>query len=64
MIEIARVLSKDVPFVRIDLFSVNSRIFFSEFTLCPASGFMRFVPEKYDRIVGEWLELPEKRYGE
>lgn len=61
MIAIARALSKGVPFVRIDLFAVNNQIYFSEFTLCPASGFMRFVPEEYDRIVGEWLELPEKR---
>lgn len=61
MIEMAHILSKGVPFVRIDLFAVNNKIYFSEFTLCPASGFMRFVPEEYDRIVGGWLELPEKR---
>lgn len=60
MIQIARTLSAGVPFVRIDLFAVEGRVYFSEFTLCPASGFMKFVPEKYDRIVGEWLKLPDK----
>lgn len=61
MINIACVLSKNIPFVRIDLFAVNNVIFFSEFTLYPASGFMRFVPNEYDQIVGEWLKLPLKR---
>ena len=58
MIDIAKKLSKDVPFVRIDLFEVNNQVYFSEFTLCPASGLMPFVPKEYDHIVGEWLELP------
>ena len=59
MIEIAKKLSRGIPFVRIDLFEVDGNVFFSEFTLCPASGFMPFVPKEYDRIVGEWLDLPE-----
>ena len=58
MINIATVLSNGVPFVRIDLFEVDDRVFFSEFTLCPAAGFMPFVPEEYDLIVGDWLSLP------
>ena len=60
MIGIAKTLSAGVPFVRIDLFAVDGKVYFSEFTLCPASGLMRFVPEEYDRIVGSWLKLPNK----
>lgn len=60
MILIAKTLCKNIPFVRIDLFEVNNKVFFSEFTLYPASGFMPFVPPEYDRIVGEWLTLPNK----
>ena len=60
MIEIARKLSKDVPFVRIDLFEIENTVYFSEFTLCPASGFMPFEPSEYDKIVGEWLSLPDR----
>ena len=59
MIEIARILSKDVPFVRVDLFEVDDQVYFSEFTLCPASGYMPFVPNEYDRIVGKKLVLPK-----
>lgn len=58
MIDISKKLSAGIPFVRIDLFEVDNHVYFSEFTLCPAAGFMPFVPKKYDRIVGEWLELP------
>lgn len=60
MIEIAKELSSGVPFVRIDLFEVNDHVFFSEFTLYPAAGFMPFVPEEYDRILGDWIKLPIK----
>ena len=59
MISIAEKLSKGVPFVRIDLFEVDGRVFFSEFTLCPASGLMPFVPAEYDKIVGDMLDLTE-----
>lgn len=61
MIDISKKLSKDIPFVRIDLFEVNGKVYFSEFTLCPAAGFMPFVPKEYDWIVGEWLKLPVKK---
>ena len=57
MKEIATKLAKDTKFVRIDLFEVNNQVYFSEFTLCPASGYMPFVPEKYDDIVGSWICL-------
>ena len=57
MITIARQLSEGVPFVRIDLFEVNDKVYFSEFTLCPASGFMPFVPKQYDRVIGDMLNL-------
>ena len=59
MIEIAKRLSCNIPFVRIDLFEVDNSVYFSEFTLYPASGYMPFVPEKYDRIIGEWIKLPD-----
>lgn len=63
MVMIAKELSKGLPFVRIDLFEVNDNVYFSEFTLCPASGFMPFVPEEYDMIVGNWLELPLQQFS-
>lgn len=39
MFEIARVLSKGIPFVRVDLYNVKGKIYFGELTFFPASGF-------------------------
>lgn len=57
MKRIAEILSQDIPFVRIDLFEVGEKVYFSEYTLYPASGYMPFVPREYDEIVGRWLDL-------
>ena len=61
MIKIAKKLSSGFRFARIDLFDVEGRIYFSEVTFCPASGFMPFVPEEYDEIVGRWLDVGSKK---
>lgn len=57
MLEIAKILSKDFQFVRVDLHNINGRIYFGEMTFTPASGYMRFNPLKYDRILGDKLKL-------
>lgn len=57
MLEIARKLSEGIPFLRVDLYYVSGKIYFSELTFFPASGFERFVPEKWDYTFGEWLKL-------
>lgn len=45
------------PFVRVDLYSINGRIYFSEITFHPASGVLPFVPNEWDRILGELIDL-------
>lgn len=57
MLDIVRTLAKNTRFVRIDLFNVNHRVYFSEFTLYPTGGYIRFSPPEYDKIVGSWLDL-------
>ena len=61
MLELARVLAKDIPFVRVDFYIVDGQIYFGEITFFPASGFNPFTPEKWDRIFGDWIQLPEKK---
>lgn len=58
MISIAEELSCNIPFVRIDLYDVNDRIYFGEYTFFPGSGFEEFTPEKWDTIIGKWIDLP------
>lgn len=57
MIEIAGKLAANTKFVRIDLFCVDSNIYFSEFTLYPTSGLIKFEPENGDKILGDKLCL-------
>lgn len=39
MIEIAEKLAQELPFVRLDLYSVNDNIYFGEYTTYPSAGF-------------------------
>lgn len=57
MIEIARKLSKDFPFVRVDLFMIEGRILFSELTFTPCSGMMPLEPKEADEWLGELIDL-------
>lgn len=60
MLKLSRVLSKDIPFVRTDFYTVNHKVYFGELTFYPASGFASFVPDEWDYTFGSWLTLPEK----
>jgi len=63
MMEYARVLSKDVPFLRVDFYEANEQLYFGELTFYPGSGYEKFVPDSYDYLLGSWIELPnERRY--
>ena len=59
MIDIAQKLSASMPFVRVDLYEINGKVYFGELTLYPSSGFEGFRPKEYDEILGEMLKLPE-----
>lgn len=56
MIEIAKTLSQGEPFMRVDLYCINEKIYFSEITFCPCSGFMPLEPEEYDIEIGTYLK--------
>lgn len=58
MINIARILSRNIPFVRIDLYNINGRVYFGEITFFPASGFGVFTPIEWDLILGQKIKLP------
>ncbi|MBW9324173.1 glycosyl transferase [Enterococcus casseliflavus] len=60
MINLAEILSENIPFVRVDLYEVDGKVYFGELTFFPASGLEGFVPECWDKTLGEWLILPEK----
>lgn len=59
MKDICRKLTKGIPFVRCDLYEVNKKVFFSEFTFFSDAGFERFHPDKWDEILGSKIVLPK-----
>lgn len=58
MINIAQKLSNEIPFLRVDLYDIADKIYFSELTFAPCGGMMPFDPEKWDCILGDWIKLP------
>lgn len=54
---LARVLSYDFPFVRVDLYENNGKIYFSEFTFIPTGGFMHLTPSEIDFEWGKMLKI-------
>jgi hypothetical protein len=61
MKELAAKLSKGMSHVRVDLYEVNGKIYFGEFTFYHCSGMLPFKPEKWDRVLGDWLILPREQ---
>jgi len=59
MLEIARKLSKGNSFIRVDLYTINGKVKFSEHTFYSDCGTAKFEPETWDLTLGQWLKLPE-----
>lgn len=57
MLSISRILSKDIPFARIDLYEIESKVYFGEITLYPMSGFGGFNPTKWDAFLGGMIPI-------
>ena len=55
MVELSSVLSRDLPFSRVDFYFSNHQLFVGEITLYPASGFEPFVPHEFDIRCGQKL---------
>lgn len=60
MLQIAERLSMAInnPFVRIDLYDIKGRVYFSEITFYPNAGMIPFCPEEWDKKLGAMIELP------
>ncbi|MEO1031757.1 MAG: ATP-grasp fold amidoligase family protein [Bacteroidota bacterium] len=61
MIEIAKVLSKDFIFVRVDLYSIEGQIYFGELTFLHKGGMKRVISEPHNKIMGDLIKLPNKK---
>lgn len=57
MLNIAKILSEQLPHLRIDLYNIKGKIYFGEYTFYHHSGLVPFEPEKYDRILGDMIKI-------
>ena len=57
MFEIAAKLSKDIPFVRVDLFECDGKVYFGEMTFYPDSGFDANLLPETDDYFGNLIDL-------
>lgn len=60
MIHMAETLSKPFPFVRVDLYNINGKIYFSEMTFTPAKGTLILDDDNADFEMGKWLDISAK----
>ncbi len=58
MLELSRIIAKDIPYLRVDFYSVGQTIYLGEMTLYSNSGYEVLQPEEYDMVLGGWLDLP------
>ena len=58
MLEVARKLSEDFNFVRVDLYDFNDKdIIFGELTFTPTGGFYNYISKELDLKIGEMISI-------
>lgn len=60
MLELSKVLSRQLPVVRVDWYYIKGRLYFGELTFFDGSGFDVFDQEDWDLRLGEYIVLPTK----
>lgn len=60
MIQYAKILSKDFPFVRVDFFDTEEHLYLAELTFNPGGGFTPYYPIEFNRLMGDMFILPNK----
>lgn len=57
MIKISERLSKDFPFVRVDFFDINNKLYIGEMTFYPGGGYNSYSPFEWNYKLGQLLDL-------
>ena len=64
MTRLSETLAENLPFVRVDFYSVNDRAIFGEMTFYPSDARKEFYPEAYNRIIGDYFKIPKLENGQ
>ena len=54
ILKVAKQLSEDFDYVRVDLYNLGNKVYFGELTFAPNNGFAKIYPEEYDKIWGQY----------
>lgn len=57
MLKVARILSEEFSFIRVDLYIVEENIYFGELTFTPANGTSQFYPIEKDLEISKFINL-------
>jgi hypothetical protein len=64
MIKLSEILSANFPFVRVDFYSIEGKAIFGEMTFYPSDGRKDFIPDEYNKIIGDYINLPKLESGQ
>lgn len=57
MIEQSRILSSNIPHIRVDWYIVNNHLYLGELTFFDSSGFDYFTSNHDEELLGSWIDL-------
>lgn len=60
IVDFCEKIAEGIPYVRIDFYILNGKIYFGEATFYTWGGFIHFEPEEWDRKLGDMIRLPQK----
>lgn len=59
MVKLSKCLSENIPFLRVDFYEIQGKVYVGELTLYPFGGVVPFDPPDWDEKIGAWLTLPK-----
>ena len=64
MTRLSETLAENLPFVRVDFYSINEKSVFGEMTFYPSDARKAFYPDEYNTIIGDYFKLPKLKDGQ
>jgi len=61
MLNIAKKLSVDFPFIRVDFFETSEQLYVAELTLYPGGGLVEYNPVSFNKQLGDMFILPKQQ---
>lgn len=54
---LAEKLAKDKPFIRVDFYEIDGKIYFGELTFYPCAGYIPIEPQEWDEKLGDLIDI-------